>query len=64
MNFWGDDYSFGVGGWNYNDFSRTGGVIGAEIYGLLGRRLGTRRRIRRRMASTGAMPSAPDQVAA
>ncbi len=33
MNFWGDDYSFGVGGWNYNDFSRTGGVIGGEIYG-------------------------------
>jgi hypothetical protein len=33
MNFWGDDYSFGVGGWNYNDFVRTGGVIGAEIYG-------------------------------
>lgn len=33
MSFWGDDYSFGVGGWNYNDFSRTGGVIGGEIYG-------------------------------
>jgi len=32
-SFWGDDYSFGVGGWNYNDFVRTGGVIGAEIYG-------------------------------
>lgn len=32
-SFWGDQYSFGVGGWNYNDFSRTGGVIGAEIYG-------------------------------
>ena len=32
-SFWGDDYSFGVGGWNYNDFSRTGGVIGGEIYG-------------------------------
>ncbi|WP_300977209.1 OmpA family protein [Flavobacterium sp.] len=33
MSFWGDDYSFGVGGWNYNDFVRTGGVIGGEIYG-------------------------------
>ena len=33
MSFWGDDYSFGVGGWNYNDFVRTGGVIGSEIYG-------------------------------
>ncbi|VXB35314.1 conserved exported hypothetical protein [Flavobacterium sp. 9AF] len=32
MSFWGDDYSFGVGGWNYNDFTRTGGVIGSEIY--------------------------------
>jgi hypothetical protein len=32
-SFWGDDYSFGTGGWNYNDFVRTGGVIGAEIYG-------------------------------
>ena len=32
MSFWGDDYSFGVGGWNYNDFVRTGGVIGSEIY--------------------------------
>ena len=33
MSFWGDQYSFGVGGWNYNDFSRTGGTIGGEIYG-------------------------------
>ena len=33
MSFWGDQYSFGVGGWNYNDYSRCGGVIGAEIYG-------------------------------
>ncbi len=32
-SFWGDDYSFGVGGWNYNDFVRTGGTIGGEIYG-------------------------------
>jgi hypothetical protein len=33
MSFWGDQYSFGVGGWNYNDFSRTGGTVGGEIYG-------------------------------
>lgn len=33
LSFWGDPYSFAVGGWNYNDFTRTGGVIGAEIYG-------------------------------
>jgi hypothetical protein len=33
QSFWGDQYSFGSGGWNYNDFSRCGGVIGAEIYG-------------------------------
>lgn len=33
LSFWGDDYSFGMGGWNYNDFVRTGGVIGSEIYG-------------------------------
>lgn len=31
-SFWGDLYSFGVGGWNFNDFSRCGGVIGGEIY--------------------------------
>jgi hypothetical protein len=39
-SFWGDQYSFGVGGWNYNDFSRCGGVIGGEInatyWGALG----------------------------
>jgi hypothetical protein len=32
-NDWGDLYSFGSGGWNYNDFTRTGGSIGAEING-------------------------------
>lgn len=41
-SFWGDQYSFGVGGWNYNDFSRCGGVIGGEInatyWGSLGYR--------------------------
>ncbi len=33
QNFWGDPYTFGVGGWSYNDFTRTGGVLGAEISG-------------------------------
>ena len=28
-NLAGDVYAFGVGGWNYDDYSRTGGVIGA-----------------------------------
>ncbi|NDI99984.1 hypothetical protein GWA97_12915 [Flavobacterium sp. LaA7.5] len=32
-SFWGDQYSFGTGGWNYNDFTRCGGVIGSEISG-------------------------------
>jgi hypothetical protein len=32
-SFWGDQYSFGVGGWNYNDFTRCGGTFGGEIYG-------------------------------
>lgn len=32
-SFWGDSYSFGSGGWNYNDFNRCGGTIGAEISG-------------------------------
>ena len=33
FNFWGDMYTFGLGGWNYNDYTRTGGVIGSEING-------------------------------
>lgn len=28
-NYWGDQYTFGVGGFSYNDYTRTGGVIGA-----------------------------------
>ncbi len=28
-NYWGDVYTFGVGGFSYNDYTRTGGVIGA-----------------------------------
>ncbi|TND03208.1 MAG: hypothetical protein FD123_3991 [Bacteroidetes bacterium] len=32
-NFWGDTYTFGVGGWNYNDYDRCGGVLGADVNG-------------------------------
>ena len=39
-NFWGDEYSFGVAGWSYNDYTRTGGVLGSSsysyYYGVLG----------------------------
>ena len=42
FNFWGDIYTFGVAGHNYNDYSRTGGVLGAEqggnYWGSLGYR--------------------------
>jgi hypothetical protein len=41
-NFWGDDYTFGVGGWSYNDYVRTGGVIGSEQSGLYWGSLGYR----------------------
>jgi hypothetical protein len=33
-NFWGDVYTFGVAGFSYNDYTRTGGVIGAEQSGF------------------------------
>lgn len=33
QSFWGDLYSFGTSGYNYNDFTRTGGVLGSEING-------------------------------
>ncbi len=33
FNFWGDLYTFGVGGWNYNDYTRCGGTLGAEVSG-------------------------------
>lgn len=32
-NFWGDNYTFAIGGFGYNDYLRTGGVIGAEYSG-------------------------------
>ena len=33
-NFWGDVYTFGVGGFSYNDYTRTGGVLGADVNGI------------------------------
>ncbi len=32
-SYWGDLYSFGVSGFNYNDFTRCGGTFGANVYG-------------------------------
>ncbi|HPI06643.1 MAG TPA: hypothetical protein PLM41_09685 [Saprospiraceae bacterium] len=34
FNFWGDVYTFGVAGYNYNDYSRCGGTLGADVSGL------------------------------
>lgn len=33
FNFWGDLYTFGITGHNYNDYSRCGGVLGADAGG-------------------------------
>ena len=33
-SFWGDMYSFGTSGFNYNDFTRCGGILGAEQGGF------------------------------
>lgn len=41
-NFWGDLYTFGVSGFSYNDYSRTGGVLGAEVGGFYWGSLGYR----------------------
>ena len=41
-NYWGDLYTFGVGGWNYNDYSRCGGTFGADVSGLYWGSLGYR----------------------
>jgi len=41
-NFWGDVYTFGVGGWNYNDYSRCGGTFGADVNGMYWGSLGYR----------------------
>jgi hypothetical protein len=32
-NYWGDLYTFGVTGMSYNDFTRTGGVLGGQVGG-------------------------------
>lgn len=32
-SFWGDQYSFSTSGFNWNDFARSGGVIGAQVGG-------------------------------
>jgi hypothetical protein len=41
-SFWGDVYTFGVSGFSYNDYSRTGGVLGADVNGLYWGSLGYR----------------------
>lgn len=41
-NFWGDLYTFGVAGHNYNDYSRTGGTLGADVSGIYWGSLGYR----------------------
>ncbi len=41
-SFWGDLYSFGTSGFNYNDFSRCGGILGAEVNGFYWGSLGYR----------------------
>lgn len=41
-NFWGDLYTFGVAGHSYNDYTRTGGVLGAETSGTYWGSLGYR----------------------
>jgi hypothetical protein len=33
-SFWGDMYSFGTSGFNYNDYTRCGGILGAEQGGF------------------------------
>jgi hypothetical protein len=42
FNYWGDVYTFGVSGHSYNDYSRTGGVLGAEVNGFYWGSLGYR----------------------
>jgi hypothetical protein len=33
VSYWGDTLSFGTAGWNYNDYGRSGGVLGANYFG-------------------------------
>ncbi len=42
FNFWGDVYTFGVDGHKYNDYSRTGGTLGADVNGAYWGSLGYR----------------------
>ncbi|NVO02981.1 MAG: collagen-like protein [Bacteroidetes bacterium] len=42
FNFWGDVYTFGVAGWNYNDYNRCGGTFGADVNGAYWGSLGYR----------------------
>jgi len=39
-NYWGDLYSYGVGGFNWNDYNRSGGVLGAKNDGAYWASLG------------------------
>lgn len=39
-NFWGDLYTFGTVGYSYNDFTRTGGVLGSNVGGTYWSSLG------------------------
>lgn len=41
-NYWGDLYSFGISGFNYNDYTRCGGILGAEWNGVYWGSLGYR----------------------
>jgi hypothetical protein len=42
LSYWGDNYSFGVAGYNWNDYARSGGTLGADqgggYWGALGYR--------------------------
>jgi hypothetical protein len=42
FNFWGDVYTMGVAGFNYNDYTRCGGTFGADVNGLAWGSLGYR----------------------
>jgi hypothetical protein len=42
FNFWGDVYTWGVAGINYNDYNRCGGTFGADVNGLYWGSLGYR----------------------
>jgi hypothetical protein len=41
-SFWGDLYSFGTSGFNYNDYNRCGGTLGADVNGFYWGSLGYR----------------------